>query len=175
MTPIDFYTRHVDRNVIAALSSVTDEHLCKEACVSLNSFVDYWWHENNVTNPGALWRAPKAGDLRNLIAKQVAAFALLRDVAESHKHRTLSRPNKKVTTTDQTSSRSATWQDLRDVTWEMPTGLLHSWETADRMVIVDADDGSTLPVIELIVSVDAYFRKILGLAPRSLEPFAPKG
>ena len=166
ISPLDFYQEHIDRCVVEALKSVTDVHACKQACAVLNSFIDYWARAHQPD--------PDAGNLRGRIAVSYPEFALLRDIAEAHKHAVLDRPNRKITNTNQAQSRAEMWKDNATATWESPSTRLHSWESSGRMVLVDADDGSSTSVIDLIVAVDTRWRDWLKLNPRDLTPYAPR-
>ena len=77
--------------------------LAMNAAVALNQMADHYWHGYASVDPGRVFNTSSAGAFRAELAKRNPEFALLRDVAEAHKHVKLDRPGRAVTSAQQSS------------------------------------------------------------------------
>lgn len=100
----DFFANDTEPAVAAWLANEQDLRLAKVAAVSLNHMVDHYFHSCAAGDP-KLFGASTVGALRTELRNREPAFALINDVADAHKHVTLGRRNRQVTSTDQTSVR----------------------------------------------------------------------
>jgi len=108
MRAVDFYTKHVAPAVAEWQSNVLDERLAMNAAVALNQMADHYYR-SFTAGDGRLFGASSPNTLRKVLAKQEPSFALLRDVAEAHKHVTLNRDDRQVTSADQTTVGTMGW------------------------------------------------------------------
>jgi hypothetical protein len=70
---------------------------------------DYFWHDFSSTAPQHVFQQTSLGQFRRELGNQFPNFALIRDVAESHKHVKLSRPDRVLTSAGQTSVGGLGW------------------------------------------------------------------
>lgn len=85
----------------------TDIRLAMIAAVSLYHEADHYWVSYSKIDSRRVFGTTSSGLFRAELAKQCGDFALLRDVAEAHKHMKLDRPTRVVTNASQTA-RGAT-------------------------------------------------------------------
>jgi hypothetical protein len=96
-----FFDIHVVPNYDAWLSQPTDLRLAMNAVVSLYHMADYFWNSFYETDC-RVYSTKKSGEFRAELARRSDDYALLRDVAEAHKHMRLHRSERIVTTSTQT-------------------------------------------------------------------------
>jgi hypothetical protein len=96
-----FFDIHVVPNYNAWLTEPTDLRLAMNAVVSLYHMADHFWNSFYKTND-RVYSTKKSGDFRAKLAELSDDYALLRDVAEAHKHMQLHRPERIVTSSTQT-------------------------------------------------------------------------
>jgi len=73
------------------------------AAVALNQMADHFWHGFASIETARVFNTSSPGAFRTELAKGNPDFALLRDVAEAHKHVKLDRPGRAVTSAMQSS------------------------------------------------------------------------
>jgi hypothetical protein len=71
-------------------ASPLEPHKAMSLAVNLNQMADYFWHEHG-SDPTKVLGATDLGAFRNALSASLPEFALVRDVAEAHKHFRLSR------------------------------------------------------------------------------------
>lgn len=100
----EFLDTHVLPNHDAWIEHPTDMRLAMNAVLSLYHMADHFWHVFRKTDPNRTFHTPTAGAFRGELAKRDHKFAVLRDVAEAHKHMRLDRPERRITYAKQTST-----------------------------------------------------------------------
>lgn len=98
-----FFVKHVQPNMSAWASQLTDERLAMNAVFSLYHLADHFWYSFSVFHPNRVLGANSSGEYRSTLAKRDPNFAILRDVAEAHKHVELNRNVRKLTYSCQTT------------------------------------------------------------------------
>ncbi len=98
-----FFKTHVKPNLDAWSTQPTDVRLAMNAVLSLYHLADHFWHAYSSSDPSRVLGTKSASEFRGQLAKRDTNFAILRDVAEAHKHMKLDRPSRKLTKTDQTA------------------------------------------------------------------------
>jgi hypothetical protein len=83
-----------------------DMRLAMNAAVALNQLADYFWQTFNSTDPARVYGAPSVRGLRDALVARCPEFAVVRDVAEAHKHMKLDRGARVLTRADQTAQGS---------------------------------------------------------------------
>ena len=106
-SPRSFFENHVRKNFEAWLADPLAEHLAKNAVGDANVMAAralLYWRDRD---PSRVYGATSEGDYRDALAtNECSDFALVRDVADAHKHGSISRKNRYVTRSDQTSARA---------------------------------------------------------------------
>lgn len=101
-----FFIKHVQPNMSAWVAQSTDERLAMNAVLSLYHLADHFWHSFSTSDPNRLLQSNSSGQYRSALAKQEPDFAILRDVAEAHKHMELSRKIRTLSSSSQTTAGS---------------------------------------------------------------------
>ena len=97
----EFFDTHVAPAMEEWRRAPTDIRLAMNAAVALNQMADHFWHGFAAVDPGRIFKTPNPGAFRAELATRNEHFALLRNVAEAHKHVKLSRPVRAVTSAGQ--------------------------------------------------------------------------
>ena len=98
-----FFDTHVLPSVESWQKHPIDIRLAMQAAIALNQMADHFWHAYRTVDPGRVFGAESAAAFRKELATRNLHFALLRDVAEAHKHVKLDRPGRSLTGAEQTS------------------------------------------------------------------------
>lgn len=104
----EFFKTHVLPALKDWRNDQTNERLGMSLAVALNQTADYYFHSFPAGDPKLL-NAKHVGQLRTELTKQNASYALIRDVAEAHKHVKLDRPDRFVTSAGQTTVGGTGW------------------------------------------------------------------
>jgi hypothetical protein len=105
--PRKFFDNSVKRAYQAWQSDRTTEWKMNATVAMLNNMAAWvfihWCPYGSPTNKLAVYRAENEGQYRTALAQhECEDFALVRDIADGHKHVILGRPNRQVTSADQT-------------------------------------------------------------------------
>ncbi len=98
-----FFETHVEPNLAAWSAQPTDIRLAMNAVVSLYHMADHFWHAYESVDPARVFGTASASQFRIELAKQYPNFAVVRDVAEAHKHMALDRRARVLTESKQTT------------------------------------------------------------------------
>jgi hypothetical protein len=98
-----FFEGDVEPTVSAWRASPTDLRLAKHAAISLNHLVDYFFHDFHNVAPHRVFNKKNLIGFRRELCVRFPNFALIRDVAEAHKHVELNRTDRVLTSTNQTT------------------------------------------------------------------------
>jgi len=99
----DFFEMHVVPNHEAWLAQPTDIRLAMNGVLSLYHMADHFWHAYATTDPNRIFSTANSGLFRAELANRNHRFAVLRDVAEAHKHMKLGRQTRVLTESKQTA------------------------------------------------------------------------
>jgi hypothetical protein len=104
----EFFAKHVEPAVLEWRASPLDERLAMNVAVALNQLADHYFHTLAPEDPRR-FGAPSVSALRNELGKREAAFSLIRDVADAHKHVKLDRKDRHLTSAGQTVAGNMGW------------------------------------------------------------------
>jgi hypothetical protein len=104
-----FFQEHVLPTVAEWRASPTDLRLAMHTAVSLNQMADYFWHDFSDTAPNEVFNHSSLAQFRRELGVKSPSFALIRDVAEAHKHVKVGRTDRVLTSAGQTSVGSLGW------------------------------------------------------------------
>ena len=97
----EYFDTHVVPAVEEWRKAPTDIRLAMSAAVALNQMADHYWHGFASVDSGRVFHAENSKAFRAELANKNEDWALLRDVAEAHKHVKLNRPARAVTSAGQ--------------------------------------------------------------------------
>ena len=97
----EFFSDHVVPNYNAFRTAVLDLRLAMNAAVAVNQMADHYWHSVATIDAGAVFHTSSPEAFRRELALRSRDWAILRDVAEAHKHAHLSRATRSLTTSRQ--------------------------------------------------------------------------
>jgi hypothetical protein len=140
----DFFDTHLVPNHEAWLAEPTDMRLAMNAVVSLYHMADHFWHAYSKTDPGRTLNTANSALFRAALADQDREFAVLRDVAEAHKHMKLDRTNRTLTESRQTAVGSTGYGEAGYGTGPYGGG---------PFIVVELDDGSKYHLCHLAQEV----------------------
>lgn len=98
-----FFETHVEPNLAAWSAQPTDIRLAMNAVVSLYHMTDHFWYAYESVDPVRVFGTKSTNQFRNNLAQQFSHFAVVRDVAEAHKHMELDRKSRVLTESKQTA------------------------------------------------------------------------
>jgi hypothetical protein len=98
----DFFSKHVEPAVAAWRADDLNEQKAMSAAVNLSHMAEHYLRSFPVGDPKLLG-ASKLDQLRAALDKREPAFSIVRDVADAHKHVTLDRKSRQITSADQTA------------------------------------------------------------------------
>jgi hypothetical protein len=99
----DHFEVHVRPTMEAWRCAPADLRLAMQAAVALNQMVDHFWHQFSQSDPRRVFGQTSVAAFRKELAKQDEPFALVRDVADAHKHLRLDRTDRALTSAGQTA------------------------------------------------------------------------
>lgn len=153
--PRMFFEQFVQRSYEEFRKSPADEYRAKMAVVAANDMAERMLNYYAGTARVYRYDAKQASLYREELAtRECKEFAIIRDVAESHKHFRLTRrkSSRRVSSAEQTGSKPITWTNNKgkELKWTNAAGKAITWRTD---VIVEADDGSKHLLLPLVKSV----------------------
>ena len=85
--PREFFENHVRRNYDAWMADPLQEHLAKNAVAEANNMAARVFHYWKEVDRARVFGANNEGEYRSeLAARKCGDFAIVRDVADAHKH-----------------------------------------------------------------------------------------
>ena len=111
-TPRIYFETHVKANHDDWGSHPLDERKAMNAAVSANQMADHMYHYLSENNDAQLLGATNLGEYRKALSEIQPDFALVRDVAESHKHVHLDRPDAQVRSADRTNIQPSHYGEM---------------------------------------------------------------
>jgi hypothetical protein len=104
--PRAYFDQHARPNYEEWLRNRRDERLAKNAVMTASIMaarVLYYWKDRD---PGQVYGAQNEHEYREaLAARECADFALVRDVADTHRHVEITRASRQITRYDQTADK----------------------------------------------------------------------
>ncbi len=96
------------------------------------------------------------GKYRAALAESCPDFGILRDVADGTKHFRLGRPNRRVSTAEQTGRGAIVWETWGDL-WEDAD---YKWEDTGDLLIVRLDSGVQRSLISIVNNVILMWERL---------------
>jgi len=148
----NFFDVHVRPAVDEWNRAPADMRKAMDAAVELNQMADYFFHEYSVSDPGRVFSTSNLAALRAELGRRFPDFAILRDVAEAHKHVKIQRSGRYVTSAGQTLSISV----------GLGSAELGEDELGgSKSIIVQLDNAQTMRLKHLIVSAVKMWESLL--------------
>ena len=148
-----FFDGHVKPNYEDWLASPLDERLAKNAVADANNMAARAFRYWRDREPARVYRANNEGRYRDeLAARECPDFALVRDVADAHKHFHLDRPTRLVTRSDQTGPGAIGWGE---------GGYGEGVYGGGPQLVVTLDDGSKRPLTAIMANVIEMWEQLL--------------
>ena len=108
--PRRFFEDHVKPNYEAWLAHPDKEYLAKNAVSDMNNMAERVFHYWSGRDNSQIFGKQSARQYREELAnRECSDFALIRDIADAHKHVELDRTSKQVTKSDQTKPGNIGW------------------------------------------------------------------
>jgi hypothetical protein len=122
---------------------------------NLNALIDHYWNEFKVADPSRVFGYSKDVRLfRKELRTKHRPLTLIQDIADAHKHCTLNRQSRMLTSHQQTSPRSMGWG-------EAEYGIAE-WNESHAMVVT-LDDGSRENFARIVWDAVEVWRSLLGI------------
>jgi hypothetical protein len=151
--PRRFFEEHVRPNYEEWLASPLNERLAKNALADANNMaarVLHYWRDRDLSQ---VYGVSNERQYRDLLAeRECSEFALLRDVADAHKHVSLTRQSRKVTRSDQTGSGATGWGE-----GSYGEGVYGG----GPQLVVTLDDGTKRPLTAIMANVIKMWERLL--------------
>lgn len=151
-TAHDFFDTHAVPNHEEWLAKPVDIRLGMNAVVSLYHMADHFWHAYASLDSARVFATATPAQLRSELARQHPQFALLRDVAEAHKHMKLDRSTRVVTGSSQIAVGATGWGQGGYGTGPYGGGL---------SIVVELDDGTKQHLTDLAREVRQLWASML--------------
>lgn len=105
----EFFDTHVTPAYEAWTQDPISIRLAMSVAVALNQMADHLWHAYANVDPSRVFNTASARAFRAEMGRRHAHFAIVRDVAEAHKHVRLDRPARVLTGGEQTALGATGW------------------------------------------------------------------
>ena len=149
--PRKFFEQHVRPSYEEWLRDPANERLAKIAAQAANDMAAHVLHYWQGLDRSKVYGAKKEGAYRDeLASRECADFALVRDVAEAHKHVKLERRSRLITGYDQTAVKDTVYEE----------GVFEEG-VFEGEVLVTLDDGTSRPLAEIMGNVIAMWTRLL--------------
>lgn len=129
----EFFDTHVNPAYEEWINDPTSIRLAMNVAVALNQMTDHFWHAYTKVDPSRVFCTANSSAFRTELARRHGHFAIVRDVAEAHKHVRLDRGSRVLTGTEQTAVGETGWGEAGFGTG--PYGGVPS-------VVVELDEGT---------------------------------
>jgi hypothetical protein len=148
----DHYDIHVAPVLKEWRDDPTNVRLAKGAAVALYHEADHYWGSYSAADPTRVFGTTSAGLFRSELATRHPEYALLRDVAEAHKHMKLDRSTRVVTEAHQADVGSMGFGQ----------GLFGAGPFGGGpSVVIKLDDGSKRHLSAVVDAVEALWATML--------------
>jgi len=148
--PKVFFNDFVRRAYEEFLKEPASEYRAKHAVGEANIMAERAWHWLHQRDPSKVFHSPNAGRYRQeLVASVCPDFQLVWDVADGHKHWTLTRPSRRITQASQTRAREGAFD---------PLGFDPGFDTP--RIVITLDDGTERLLADALAKVMAMWEDI---------------
>jgi hypothetical protein len=152
--PRRFFEGHLRPNYEEWLASPLNERLAKNAVADANNMAARVFHYWRDRDPSQVYGATDEGRYRDELAqRECTDFALVRDVAEAHKHVTLTRRSRRLTRSDQTAPGATAWNE---------GGYGEGVFGGGPQLVVRLDKGTKRPLTAIMGTVITMWERLLG-------------
>jgi hypothetical protein len=149
--PRKFFEQHVMPSYEEWLRHPLDKRLAKSAVQEANNLAAHVFLHWKNRDPSKVYGAEREGQYRDeLVTRECPDFALVRDVAEAHKHVKLERKSRLITRYDQTAVKDTVFEE-----GVFEEGIF------EGEILVTLDDGSTRPLAEILGNVMTMWGRLL--------------
>jgi hypothetical protein len=146
---LNFFMRFVEPAIGDWRRDSVDVRLAMNIANSLNNLVEYYWHAFATTQPDRVFRANSLKEFRAELTQRNEDIALIRDIADAHKHLKLNRADRTVTNANQTKGQI--------VGYGQAYGLCYG---SGELLVVTLDDGEERYFALVAESTYAYWSSI---------------
>lgn len=149
-----FFVTHVEPSIHDYIKQETVLHRAMAVASNLAHMADYFFDDFS-GDPSKVLGATSLKDFRTALCKHSKDFALLRDVCDAHKHLSLNRADRSLTSAGQSTVQSLGWGKAKwgDARWGSPP----------EVVVVD-DSGSNHHFRGLVKRTEEMWKNMLGMA-----------
>lgn len=129
----EFFDTHVKPTYEEWIKDPTSIRLAMNVAVALNQTTDHLWHAYAKVDPSRVFCTTNSAAFREELTRRYAHFAIIRDVAEAHKHVRLDRRSRILTRAEQTAVGRTDWGEA---------GFGSGPYGGGPSVVVELDDGT---------------------------------
>ncbi|CAH1088927.1 hypothetical protein [Candidatus Nitrotoga sp. 1052] len=129
----EFFDTHVAPTYEEWIKDPTSIRLAMSAAIALNQMADHLWHAYTNVDPSRVFNTVSPSAFRAELGRRHAHFAIVRDVAEAHKHVKLDRSSRVLTGVEQTVVGATGWGEA-----DFGTGPYGGGPS----IVVELDDGT---------------------------------
>lgn len=129
----EFFELHVMPNFRDWQGQSADLRLAMNAVMAIYHMSDHYFHSFSASESSRVFATSSPGRFRAAMAKRDSCFAIIRDVAEAHKHMMLNRAPRVVTSSNQTQVGSTGYGEAGYGTGPYGGG---------PSIVIELDDGS---------------------------------
>lgn len=128
-----FFEEHIVPSMREWEASPLEQHRAMNLAVSLNQMADYYWHEFRHDSRKVL-SAKDVGAFRKALGAALPEFALVRDVADAHKHFKLTRADRQISTSTQATVGAIRWDEAKwdEGKWDSPTEIIVTYDDGSK-------------------------------------------
>ena len=158
--PRYFFENHVRPNYQAYMDSPLEEHLAKNTVAELNNMADWMFIYSSNNNRKLLFGAKTRSEYRDHLTKnECQDFALVRDVADAHKHVELTRSSRRLTRASQTNVEIP--GGMFPPSYFAPSYWARGYWGPREQFIVTLDTAGKRPLSKIIENVVAMWERLL--------------
>ena len=130
------------------------EHRAKATIGFANDMAERMFHYLGLERD---YGARETGKYRNALGEACPDFGLLRDIADGTKHFRLDRPNRRISSAEQTGRGALNWAEWGD-NWEDAD---YTWEESGDLLMTTADNGEQRSLISIVNNVLSMWERLL--------------
>lgn len=152
--PRDFFEKMVKPAFRDWRKEPLAEHRAKATVGFANDMAERMFHYLGLEKK---YGARGTGEYRDELAKDCPDFGLLRDIADGTKHFQLRRPNRAISSAEQTKRSALTWDKLEDK-WEDAD---YTWEETGDLLVTTLDSSEKRSLISIVNNVMSMWEELL--------------
>ena len=101
-----YFTKFVKPGFDEWRKTPSDERLAMNLANSLNNIAEYYWHDCESSNPAKVFNKRSLKEFRKELTFKNKDIALIRDIADAHKHLKLNRTDRLMTRANQVDGKT---------------------------------------------------------------------